>query len=166
MYGCPHKLHMGSLITATHVCGVCNGTGDVADDTWAAVNCQECGGSGVISQSVTLVELALAMRDALNVLSASPGKSCSWCHADNPTSVTTCPECGHDAQVPRLHCSCAKCRADRQAYDASLQQRTPDGKLLEDGHVMEETPCTDLEIEECGCFGYCKRLQPIKEETN
>lgn len=64
--------------------------------------------------------------------------ACSWCDAENPATVTTCPECGHDAQRPRLYCSCGKCQAQRRRYDASLQQRSPGGKLLEDGHEMED----------------------------
>lgn len=34
---------------------------------------------------------------------------CSWCHEMNETTERTCRTCGHDAQVPRLHCACPQC---------------------------------------------------------
>jgi hypothetical protein len=51
-------------------------------------------------------------------------KSCSWCHDLVESSEEFCPSCGHCAQKPRLYCSCAKCRAQRAAYDACIKQTT------------------------------------------
>jgi hypothetical protein len=58
-------------------------------------------------------------------------RSCGWCHTLNASTETTCSECGHDANKPRLHCACPKCRhtkrpnevrrreEQRAAYDAA-----------------------------------------------
>ena len=37
-------------------------------------------------------------------------RSCSWCHAFNPTTARWCAACGHRADVPRLACDCPPCR--------------------------------------------------------
>lgn len=43
-------------------------------------------------------------------------RSCSWCDAMNLATARTCSECGHDAHVCRLDCTCPRCaRARHQA---------------------------------------------------
>lgn len=37
--------------------------------------------------------------------------SCSWCHEMNDTNVSVwCAMCGHDADAPRMACSCETCQ--------------------------------------------------------
>jgi hypothetical protein len=36
-------------------------------------------------------------------------RSCSWCHAINPTTQRFCKDCSHEAHVPRMDCRCSRC---------------------------------------------------------
>ena len=36
--------------------------------------------------------------------------TCSWCHAYNGATDTTCTTCGHDADKARALCRCAVCK--------------------------------------------------------
>lgn len=40
---------------------------------------------------------------------------CGWCHEMVPASLSSCPNCGHDAHVSRLECGCPRCRPPTQA---------------------------------------------------
>ncbi|MCE9560858.1 MAG: hypothetical protein K8U57_02275 [Planctomycetes bacterium] len=82
--------------------------------------------------------------------------SCSWCHNQNPTSANTCSECGHDAHVARLDCTCPRCsRARRQVARgdnpiplagvaeaiAELRRKTtPEGEPTGESFPMREVP--------------------------
>jgi hypothetical protein len=35
--------------------------------------------------------------------------TCSWCHEANEISEETCKNCAHDAQRPRMECTCPVC---------------------------------------------------------
>jgi hypothetical protein len=60
-----------------------------------------------------------------------PLQMCSWCHES--TRLDYCPNCGHLAGIPRVLCSCPKCRprnldgsipmtdGQREAMEATLK---------------------------------------------
>lgn len=45
-------------------------------------------------------------------------RSCSWCDSMNESTERECRNCGHDAQVARLECRCARCTSDRAEFEA------------------------------------------------
>lgn len=45
--------------------------------------------------------------------------SCSWCHELNFVEISTCWNCGHDADRPRTDCGCLKCWQPLSVYGRS-----------------------------------------------
>lgn len=52
----------------------------------------------------------LDLRDTPPLVYRTILRSCSWCDTLNPAHVARCTHCGHDAQRPRMACTCARCR--------------------------------------------------------
>jgi hypothetical protein len=77
-------------------------------------------------------------------------RSCSWCHALNDVRAVTCRNCGHNAHVPRLHCTCEQCvsppftRAEQEQLEA-LADFYAEGELSQElAPTRPEAILTDI----------------------
>jgi hypothetical protein len=55
-------------------------------------------------------------------------RSCSWCHNLVDIGVQYCPQCGHNAHVPRIRCDCPECRY--QGYVGFLKGQMDGGRKI------------------------------------
>ena len=62
--------------------------------------------------------------------------SCSWCHADCPAGVASCPACGHDVGVARLDCQYSRCQPAVPALPHSRGKR---GLQLALATILQQT---------------------------
>jgi hypothetical protein len=65
-------------------------------------------------------------------------QSCSWCHTLNPVERSTCQQCGHDAQRPRLHCTCQQCIPRTLFTRAEEAQLAAQADAAAEGELRQE----------------------------
>ena len=56
--------------------------------------------------------------------------TCSFCHEPNNSEVRFCGCCGHEAQVPRIACTCPRCYPKERIAALAAASRRSGGAVI------------------------------------